>query len=307
MPRQLHAHAAKLTDAMRLRMRADVPLAFCMSGGVDSNALIATARRVVGCDVHGFTIINTDARYEEQSLVEETVRELGVQHTSVSVTNSNFLANLRKLVAAHDAPISTISYYVHWQLMDAIAAHGYKVSISGTAADELFTGYYDHHNLYLSEIANEPELHAVALKAWRQHQAPIVRNPHLQDPDLFIKDSKFRGHIFLNNDMFSTWLRTSWSEGFSEREFVPGLLRNRMMNELFEEAVPVILHEDDLNAMYFSIENRSPFLDRKLFELAYSIPERHLVQDGRAKAVLRRRHARYRSGCRARKSPQKWL
>ena len=39
-----------------------------------------------------------------------------------------------------------------------------------------------------------------------------------------------------------------------------------MLNELFHEAVPVILHEDDLNAMYFSIENRSPFLDRELFE-----------------------------------------
>jgi asparagine synthase (glutamine-hydrolysing) len=48
-----------------------------------------------------------------------------------------------------------------------------------------------------------------------------------------------------------------------------------------------MLHEDDLNAMHFSIENRSPFLDRALFELAYSIPTRHLVRDGYAKAVLR--------------------
>src|ERR1700745_1655323 len=49
----------------------------------------------------------------------------------------------------------------------------------------------------------------------------------------------------------------------------------------------VILHKDDLNAMYFSIENRSPFLDRRLFELAQSIPTRHLVRNGYAKAVLR--------------------
>ena len=60
-----------------------------------------------------------------------------------------------------------------------------------------------------------------------------------------------------------------------------------MLNELFAEAVPVILHEDDLNAMFFSIENRSPFLDRDLFEYSLTIPTRHLVQDGRAKAVLR--------------------
>jgi asparagine synthase (glutamine-hydrolysing) len=51
--------------------------------------------------------------------------------------------------------------------------------------------------------------------------------------------------------------------------------------------VPPILHEDDLNAMYFSIENRSPFLDRRLFELCQRIPTRHLVRESRAKAVLR--------------------
>ena len=60
-----------------------------------------------------------------------------------------------------------------------------------------------------------------------------------------------------------------------------------MLNELFAEAVPVILHEDDLNAMTYSIENRSPFLDRELFEFSLGIPTRHLVRDGRAKAVLR--------------------
>jgi asparagine synthase (glutamine-hydrolysing) len=275
-----------LIEAVRLRLRADVPLAFCMSGGIDSNALIAIAKRVLNCDVHGFTIVNTDARYEEQALVDLAVKDLGIRHTAIPVTSEDFLSSLTKLVAAHDAPVATISYYVHWQLMKAIAAHGYKVTISGTAADELFTGYYDHHNLYLAEMADSPE-HAPALAAWREHQAPIVRNPHLQDPDLFVRDRSFREHIYLNNDVFASWLRNPWHEDFSEKPFHQGLLRNRMLNELFEEAVPVILKEDDLNAMYFSMENRSPFLDSKLFDTAYSIPERHLVRNGRAKAVLR--------------------
>ncbi|WP_247896146.1 asparagine synthase-related protein [Azospirillum brasilense] len=55
----------------------------------------------------------------------------------------------------------------------------------------------------------------------------------------------------------------------------------------FHESVPPILHEDDLNAMYWSIENRSPFLDRKLSETAQRVPARHLVRNGRAKALLR--------------------
>ena len=276
-----------LIEAVRLRMRADVPLAFCMSGGVDSNSLIAIARRVLGCDVHGFTILNTDSRYEESALVEAAVQELGVRHTGVPLSQRDFLPNLRALVAAHDAPVYTISYYVHWQLMRAIAEAGYKVTISGTGADELFTGYYDHHNLYLYEVAGDPALHARSLAAWREHQSHRVRNPFLQDPDLYLKDPAFRGHIYLQNDVFASWMREPWSEPFTEVDYGAGLLRNRMLNELFAEAVPVILHEDDLNAMYFSMENRSPFLDRRLFEVAYSIPRRHFIRDGMAKAVLR--------------------
>jgi asparagine synthase (glutamine-hydrolysing) len=60
-----------------------------------------------------------------------------------------------------------------------------------------------------------------------------------------------------------------------------------MMNELFCENIPVILHEDDLNAMFFSIENRSPFLDRDLAEFCYTIPSHLLILDGAAKAILR--------------------
>ena len=60
-----------------------------------------------------------------------------------------------------------------------------------------------------------------------------------------------------------------------------------MANELFHESVPVILHDDDLNAMYFSVENRSPYLDTDLFDWSQQIPTRHLVRNGRAKAVLR--------------------
>jgi len=112
-------------------------------------------------------------------------------------------------------------------------------------------------------------------------------NPYLQDPNLFVKDPAFRSHITLGAERFAAWVAGARLEPFLETAYTDDLLRNRMLNELFCENVPVILHEDDLNAMYFSIENRSPFLDRQLFEFACRIPTRHLVRQGRAKAVLR--------------------
>jgi asparagine synthase (glutamine-hydrolysing) len=277
----------RLIRSVELRLRADVPLAFCMSGGVDSNALISIAKRELGYDVHGFTVMNTDERFEESDLVESSVAALALKHTALGTDVTDFLAKLRTLVRYHDAPVYTISYYAHWLLMGRIADAGYRVSVSGTAADELFTGYYDHHLAYLAGVKGDAALHAPAVRGWTEHVKPLTRNPFLSDPDLFVHDAAFRDHIYLNADGFAAYLREPFSEPFREHDFTPDLLRNRMLNELFFEATPVILHEDDLNAMYFSIENRSPFLDRALFEHAMRIPSRHLMRDGYAKIVLR--------------------
>jgi asparagine synthase (glutamine-hydrolysing) len=274
-------------NAINLRMRSDVPIAFCMSGGVDSNSLISVAAKILKCEVHGFTISNTDARYEEESIVNQSVKKLGIKHTSVKLEKQNFINNLKSLIKHHDAPVYTISYYIHWLLMQSIASKGYKVTISGTAADELFTGYYDHHNLYLYEISKNKVLYKKSLDNWKKYQEKIVRNPYLKDPNLYFKNKNFCDHIFMNNDLFASFLKKEWKESFVETNYTDSLLRNRMLNEIFEEVVPVILHEDDLNAMYFSMENRSPFLDSTLFDLAYSIPSQYLIKDGRAKAVLR--------------------
>jgi asparagine synthase (glutamine-hydrolysing) len=220
-------------------------------------------------------------------MVTRAVKDLGLRHTSVTVESSNFLARLRDLIRYHDAPVYTVSYYVHWLLMQTIAEHGYRISVSGTGADELFSGYYDHHLSYLYEIRNQADLHADSKRIWQTHVLPTIRNPDLQDPDRYIVRPEARDHIFDGSDRFREFLHQDWTEEFSEASYTGGLLRNRMANELFHESVPVILHEDDLNAMHFSIENRSPFLDRNMFEFCNKIPTGLLIKDGRTKAVLR--------------------
>jgi asparagine synthase (glutamine-hydrolysing) len=276
----------RLIQSLRLRLRSDVPLAFLVSGGVDSNALVSLAKRVCEYDVHGFTIMNQDQRYDEREVVEQSVRELGIRHTPIPISSEQFLERLRELVRYHDAPVFTITYYVHWLLMKEVHAHGYKISISGTGADELLTGYYDHHLMHLAEIKDKPAFEDT-LSSWRRHVQPVVRNPYLSNPRLFIDDPNFRDHVFLNNEGFAAYLVQPFQEPFAEEFYTASLLRNRMLNEMFHEAVRVILHEDDLNAMYFSIENRSPFLDRRLFEFCYSIPTEYLIRDGYNKVVLR--------------------
>jgi asparagine synthase (glutamine-hydrolysing) len=279
---------AHVLRTVELRLRADVPVAFCMSGGVDSTSLIAAAKKICGYDVHGFTVVNEDARYDEREAVAASVAALALRHTQVPLEQTAFLPRMRDLVRYHDAPVATISYYVHWRLMEGIANGGYRVSVSGTAADELLTGYYDHHLAYLAQVRELPELHAASVAAWEREIRPLVRNPHLGDPELFVRDPGFRGHIVLDADAFAGFLVDGYRpEPFRDRPYSDDLLRSRMLNELVHETVPVILQEDDLNSMYWSVENRSPYLDRPLAEFSYRIPTRHLVRDGRAKAVLR--------------------
>jgi asparagine synthase (glutamine-hydrolysing) len=282
----LEAISEKLERALSIRLRADVPIAFCLSGGVDSTALVSLARRKFDADVHAFSVIDTDERYDEADNITDTVNALGIRHTIARTRTDGFIERLQKLIHYHDAPVATISYVVHEFLSQAIHDRGYKVAISGTAADELFTGYYDHYGYWLSELQGRSDFPQL-LSDWQDSYGKFVQNPVLRDPMVFARDPAERSHIYLNRDLFNDLLCDPIAENFHERDYSASLLRNRMMNELFHETVPVLLHEDDLNSMKWSVENRSPFLDRSLAELVYSIPNEHLIHEGRAKSLLR--------------------
>tara|TARA_B100000989_G_C19507770_1_gene457307 strand:+ start:15 stop:1778 length:1764 start_codon:yes stop_codon:yes gene_type:complete len=277
-----------LEKSLKIRMRSDVPLAFCLSGGVDSNALISLARKKLNKEVHGFTIVNEDERYQEKEMVKISVRENNIKHTEVNLSKENFFGNLKEQINYHDAPIYTITYYAQWLLMKAINQNGYKVSISGTGADEIFSGYYDHHNAYLAYIKkNQKSLYPKVLNNWEKKIKGFIRNPFVKNKDLFVDNENMRDHIYLDNKYFSSFLKDDFNEEFKEENYSEILLRNRMNNELFHESVPVILHEDDLNAMYYSVENRSPFLDREIFEFMQTVPSKFLIRNGMTKCILR--------------------
>ena len=192
-----------------------------------------------------------------------------------------------------------------WLLMEHVKQAGYKISISGTAADELFSGYYDHYLMYLAEMHGS-KTYEPSLAAWQQHVQPVGPQSAPFESRSVPRRTLISATISISsNDAFAQYLVPSFCEEFREHAYTSrSLLRNRMMNEMFHEAVPVILHEDDLNAMYFSIENRSPFLDRELFEFCYRIPTAHLMNDGFNKAILRDARAWHRPRQRRKPTPQ---
>ena len=275
-----------LLESVRIRLRADVPLAFCLSGGVDSASLASIATKEFNAELKTFSIIDSDERYNEKDNILATVRDLGCAHNLISIPQHGSLERLKKLIHYHDAPLPTLSSYVYSLICESVSDQGYRVSFSGNSADELFTGYYDHFVLHLNELKEHSD-YPILLRDWETFIKPFVRNPYLRNPRLYQDNPSFRNHVFDASEEINNFMCSDYGEKFTEKTYSKSLLRNRMLNELFHESTPVILHEDDLNSMYFSVENRSPFLDSKLQKFAYSIPAKHLIRDGFGKFTLR--------------------
>lgn len=277
----------RLIKALGLRLRADVPVAFCLSGGIDSGTLTGIAMRHFGYDAHAFSIIDDDPRYAETENIEKVVGDLGCPVTRIQPDRSGFFDRLDRLVTDRGRPVVTLSAYMENHLAEAIAEHGYKVALTGVGADELFTGYYDHYAFWLAQRVDSVVFPGL-LADWRESYGAHVRNPFLRDPEALAENLGQRGHIYLGAETFASYLREPFNEPFVERAWATDILRNRMLNEIGDEIVPVILQEGDANFMAWSVENRAPYLDRRLAEFLFTVPSDYLIRDGLPKWLLRK-------------------
>jgi asparagine synthase (glutamine-hydrolysing) len=282
-----------LFNSIKIRLRSDVPLAFCLSGGIDSGALVSVAAKRFNIKVNTFSILdNFDTRYCEKKNIDTVVKDISSNHHEINIKNikknSNNIERLKKLIFYKSAPIPTIASFLHSFLSENISKNNFKVAISGTAADEIYSGYYDHHLQYLYDNRNKKEFNLYK-KNFEKFVKPLIRNTYLKNFDLYIKNKNFRDHVYDNSIEFTKLLKKDIKIDltFSEKKFTSYMFKNRSLNELFYETTPVILNEDDTNSMYYSIENRSPFLDSNLVNFLYSIPTEKIIQNGYAKFILR--------------------
>ncbi len=278
-----------ILEQFKKKFRSDVPMAFCLSGGVDSNTIVSLAKKHFKLKTKTFSIIDKDKDYNESKYIMKTVKTLKTQHKNLVVKTNNSFKDLEEMIKYHEQPIITSNYFYHSYLLKLISKKGYKVVFSGTGADEIYSGYYDHSLQYLQDTINDKNFKN-NLNQWSLGVAKFIRNKRFKNPYLYINNPNYRKHIFEYSDIFKSNVKKNkihFLKKFKEVNFCKSLLRKRMLNELFFEGTRPILQADDANSMFYSIENRSPFLDKKLSEFMYTVPTKHLINKGFTKSILR--------------------
>ena len=203
----------------------------------------------------------------------------------IKLDKDNFLSNLKELVTYHSAPVITITSFINSLISKKFKETSNKVALSGIAGDELFLGYYSHYLYWLLE--NKDLKNFETLKTdWFKITGSHVENPLIKDLENFLNNPN-QNHLFNDVNIFSTLSKKIPLSILEDEKLSSSPLRNRMMNDLLNDVVPVVLYQEDLNYMKNSIENRCPFLDSDLANFAYTIPNKYLIKQGLQKSILR--------------------
>ena len=279
-----------LIKSVKTRLRSDVETAFLLSGGIDSSSLVSIASNFLGRKINTFSLVDTDDRYNEKKEIDFTVKDTSCKNHIIEINKKDFFQKIENNINYYHEPLPTISAYIHNELIKNIKKNypKTKVLIEGNCADEIFAGYYDHYLQHL-KICKDVKIKKFNenLHFWKKYIKKNIRNKYFQMHDIYIKNENFRDHIYDGYFELKKLFIKNNNYSFKEAFFTDDLLKNRMMNELFYEASPVILNSTDRNCMMYSIENRNPFLDTNLINYLYSLPSILFIQKGYNKYLLR--------------------
>ncbi|HJU88386.1 MAG TPA: asparagine synthase (glutamine-hydrolyzing) [Gemmatimonadaceae bacterium] len=282
-----------LTDSVRLRLRADVPVGSCLSGGLDSSAIVALARE--NLEAHGdhqgqitVTARYSDPRFDEWVYAEQVIRQTQARSVEVWPTVERLRAEVDRQIWYLDAPFGSTSQFSQWCVFAAAADAGLKVMLDGQGSDEQLAGYNGNDAaLYTGQlrrgalVALTRELRAAILEKGALPKAPLLFAIRNTVPAL---DLLLPGRLRVKRSR-PAWLRLD--APFFQRQAPARGLGQSLIEQTLSTSLPVLLRYEDRNSMARSIESRVPFLDYRLVEFLAGLPDHLKLREGVTKVVLR--------------------
>ncbi|MDE5603492.1 MAG: asparagine synthase C-terminal domain-containing protein, partial [Helicobacter sp.] len=270
-----------LLDALKIRLRADVPIAMCVSGGIDSSILAHLALQLGG-DIRLFGVSFKGLEGDESRFIQQLQKDLKQEITLITPNIEEIKRDFKALVYAQDEIFRSFSLYPQFLLFKALSS-SCKVVLGGQGADELFGGYYHHIGRFIYHSLKEFEnrIRIYGNEAFKEYNFGL--KCALKDSlklSLFREDNKENIKKLQKLDLPIPSL-----EPLLERflpDFNQGLWADTLAFNL-----PHLLRYEDRNTMAHSVENRTPFTDFRVVEFAFSLQESLKFQKGFSKYLLR--------------------
>lgn len=288
-----------LSDSVKLRLVSDVPLGSFLSGGIDSSIVSAlAAKHSPGIQAYSIGFPETPY-YDESKFAAEVAHMHGLQHTIIPVTEKDFAEALPGVLNYLDEPFADSSAIAVNVLSSFVKKH-VTVALSGDGADEIFGGYRKHRALAMMNEAS-------AMKRMAFSAASLVpdvfgRGSALSDKlrqarrlGLLARQKKADRYLFLaafhSENEIDNLLVKGTGRALSRVEKLLLLSDPSNMNNVLRNDVRLVLAGDmlrkvDLMSMAASLEVRSPFLDVRVIDFAFSLESKFKFDGKATKKIL---------------------
>lgn len=289
----------RFIESVRLHMRSDVPVGSCLSGGLDSSAVVACMRRAAGPNaaIHTFTYAADDVSLDEEAFADLVSRREETTPHKTRPTAGEMAADLDRLVYLQDEPFRSTSIYAQFRVFQLAGEAGMKVMLDGQGADEIFGGYLNFLAARVAGLLAQGRLVAAvraARGAPRNESANFSRMVASSLVRLLPEATGRTVRRAADESLRPPWLNGRWfgERGVTAHQRPQGrgeeALREELLLSVETLSLPQLLRYEDRNSMAHSIESRVPFCNAALAEFVLSLPADHLVaRDGTSKAVLR--------------------
>ena len=295
-------------NAVRLRLRSDVPVGSCLSGGMDSSAIVCIVNdylkkeniKSIGEQQKVFTACYADVSIDESKWAKIVVDATKTKWYQTFPDTKTFLADMDDLIYSQDVPFGSTSIYAQYCVMKLARENGVKVLLDGQGGDELFTGYAHYYTNFFMDLLKHGELGTLRQELGHRHNSPVSALLHrillhsfVKRPayDLLPPAVKYYYYLFVNpitrylgRDFVNRNKRNIPTSGSTALFSL-----NEMLVYMMNVNLPELLRYEDRNSMRFSIESRTPFADDKdLIAYTFSVPSIYKIHNGWNKYLLRR-------------------
>jgi asparagine synthase (glutamine-hydrolysing) len=276
-----------LQRAVNWRLRSDVPVGSCLSGGLDSSSVVMLASKAKRAkEFHTFSSCFDEPAIDERRYMEDIVRSSGATPHYVFPQDQSFWDDLECLIWHQDEPFAGTSVYAQWCVMRAARQARIPVLLDGQGGDEILCGYRKFYIFYLWHLfkSANPRVLSEGI-AWIRN---VSHNRWSWSSAKRYAPFSYGPKQALLARVGSPAL-TSANHKSAEMRLGPGVsLRQRQKDDLSHFSIPALLHYEDRNSMAHSIEARVPMLDYELVSFAVNCRPSLKLRDGWTKWILRK-------------------